>query len=171
MKNKVIAKGKVCSIAAIIAIVLDTGSLRTNQRGLELIGNAEGCRRDPYRCPAGILTDGVGNTHGVQVGVRKTDAQIAADWQQNIREAEQCVNRYANGAHLPENTFAAAVEITFQMGCPKMQSSTLYRLLRQGDYIAACHQLPRWVYVQGHVIKGLVRRRAESQALCLDGLP
>ena len=42
------ATGAVCSVAAIIAIVLNAGHVRTNERGLELIGNAEGCRRDPY---------------------------------------------------------------------------------------------------------------------------
>lgn len=71
-------------MAVIIGLVLDNGLVRTNQRGLELIGNAEGCRRDPYNCPAGILTDGVGNTHGVKPGIRKTDKQIAADWEKTF---------------------------------------------------------------------------------------
>lgn len=53
------AAGIVCSVAAIIAIVLGNGHVRTNERGLELIGNAESCRRDPYVCPAGVLTDGM----------------------------------------------------------------------------------------------------------------
>ena len=83
------ATGAVCSVAAIIAIVLNAGHVRTNERGLELIGNAEGCRRDPYVCPAAVLTDGIGNTHGVKPGVRKTDKQIAADWERNILEAER----------------------------------------------------------------------------------
>lgn len=35
------ATGAICSVAAIIAIVLNAGHVRTNERGLELIGNAE----------------------------------------------------------------------------------------------------------------------------------
>jgi lysozyme len=58
--------GVACSVMTIIAIVVSNGHIRTNQRGLELIGNAESCRRDPYVCPAGVLTDGIGNTHGVK---------------------------------------------------------------------------------------------------------
>jgi len=162
--------GGICSVAVIIGLVLDNGHVRTNQRGLELIGNAEGCRRDPYNCPAGILTDGIGNTHGVKLGNRKTDEQIAADWEKNILDAEQCVNRYANGANLPDNTFSSAVEITFNAGCPTMQKSTMFRLFRQGKLVAACSELPRWVYANGTKLNGLVTRRAESKALCMDGL-
>ncbi|GHM10714.1 hypothetical protein ECZU41_53820 [Escherichia coli] len=49
-------------IAVMITIVMGNGNVRTNRAGLELIGNAEGCRRDPYMCPAGVWTDGIGNT-------------------------------------------------------------------------------------------------------------
>lgn len=75
------AAGVVCSVATIIAIVINAGHVRTNERGLELIGNAESCRRDPYLCPAGVLTDGMGNTHGVKPGTIKNDQQIAAEWE------------------------------------------------------------------------------------------
>ena len=69
----------VCVVSVIVAIVLSGGQVRTNQRGLELIGNAEGCRREPYTCPASFVTDGIGNTHGAKPGTRKTDEQIATD--------------------------------------------------------------------------------------------
>ncbi|EIH0334401.1 lysozyme, partial [Escherichia coli] len=66
MKGKTAAGGgAICAIAMMITIVMGNGNVRTNQAGLELIGNAEGCRRDPYKCPAGVWTDGIGNTHGV----------------------------------------------------------------------------------------------------------
>lgn len=137
------AAGAVCAVSAIIAIVLSSGQVRTNQRGLELIGNAEGCRREPYTCPAGIATDGIGNTHGVAPGTRKTDQQIAADWERNILDAEACVNRYAAGARLPDNAFSAAVSIAFNAGCPAMQKSTMFHYFRQGQLVAACNEFPR----------------------------
>lgn len=56
---KRIASGSACAVAVIIAIVISAGNVRTSERGLELIGNAESCRRDPYACPAGVLTDGI----------------------------------------------------------------------------------------------------------------
>lgn len=163
------AVGALCSIAAIIAIVLGNGNVRTNERGLELIGNAEGCRRDPYVCPAAKLTDGVGNTHGVKAGMRKTDVQIAADWERNILEAERCVNSYGNGRKLSDNTFSAVTSITFNAGCGAMQKSTMFQLLRQGQVEQACDQFSRWVYGGGKVIPGLVTRRGAEKQLCLDG--
>ncbi len=164
------AVGALCSVAAIIAIVLGNGNVRTNERGLELIGNAEGCRRDPYVCPAAKLTDGVGNTHGVKAGIRKTDVQIAADWERNILEAERCVNSYGNGRKLSDNTFSAVTSITFNAGCGAMQKSTMFQLLRQGQVLQACDQFSRWVYGGGKVLPGLVTRRGAEKQLCLDGV-
>lgn len=164
------AAGIVCSVATIIAIVLNAGHVRTNERGLELIGNAESCRRDPYVCPAGVLTDGMGNTHGVKVGTIKNDQQIAAEWERNILEAEACVNRYANGKYLPDDTFSAAVSVTFRAGCGNMRSSTMFSLFRSGDLKAACYQFPRWVWGGGRILPGLVTRAGDEEALCLDGL-
>ncbi len=170
MTLKKVITGFICSSTVMIGLVLHNGHVRTNQRGLELISNAEGCRREPYHCPAGILTDGIGNTTGVSSGILKTDKQIAADWERNILEAEQCVNRYANGAALLDNTFSSAVEITFNVGCPAMKNSTMFNLLRQGKIVAACNELTRWVYANGTKLEGLVNRRGESKKLCLDGL-
>ncbi|EDS5037473.1 lysozyme [Salmonella enterica subsp. enterica serovar Wandsworth] len=164
------AAGVVCSVATIIAIVINAGHVRTNERGLELIGNAESCRRDPYVCPAGVLTDGMGNTHGVKPGTIKNDQQIAAEWEKNILDAESCVNRYANGRSLSDDTFSAAVSVTFRAGCGNMRSSTMFSLFRKGDLKAACYQFPRWVYGGGRVLPGLVTRAGKEEALCLDGL-
>ncbi|SFX18276.1 lysozyme [Pantoea ananatis] len=161
------AASAVCSVAAIIAIVLSNGHVRTNQRGLELIGNAESCRRDPYVCPAGVLTNGIGNTHNVKPGVRLSDEQIAATWEKNILDAESCVNRYGNGRNLTDNTFSAAVSVTFRSGCGNLRNSQMFSLLRKEDITAACHQLPRWVWGGGMVLPGLVKRANNEMLLCL----
>lgn len=162
--------GSVCAVGAIIALVLGSGNVRTNERGLELIGNAEQCRREPYICPAGYPTDGVGNTHNVKSGTRKTDQQIAADWEKNILSAEKCVNAYANGSKLSDNTFSAVTSITFNVGCGAMQKSTMFWQLRQGHIVDACQQFSRWTYAGGKQLPGLVKRRAEEKQLCLDGI-
>ncbi|WP_416054001.1 lysozyme [Pectobacterium parmentieri] len=168
MSKRKIAVGVVCSVGVIIGIVLDNGQVRTNKSGLELIGNAESCRRDPYVCPAGVLTDGLGNTHNVYAG--KTDEQIARDWEQNILDAERCVNRYANGKDLPQGAFDAATSIAFNAGCGTMQKSTMFQLFRAGDVSAACEQFPRWVYGGGKKLPGLVIRRDRERALCLSDI-
>ncbi|MCG8155181.1 lysozyme [Brenneria goodwinii] len=166
MGKRKIAAGVVCSVAIAISTVLSWDNVRTDRAGLELIGNAEQCRRDPYICPAGIATDGLGNTHNVYAG--KTDEQIARDWERNILEAESCVNRYANGKKLLDGAFSAAVSIAFNAGCPTMQKSTMFQLFRAGNIQAACEQFPRWVYGGGKKLPGLVIRRDKERKLCLS---
>ncbi len=168
MSKRKTAAGVICSVGVIIGIVMNNGQVRTNKAGLELISNAESCRRDPYVCPAGILTDG--NTHCVVDGSRKTNQQIAADWQKKILEAERCVDKYAGGKKLPSNPFSAAVSIAFNAGCPKVQASTMFQLLRSGNIQAACEEFPRWVYGGGKVLPGLVARREKESELCLSVL-
>lgn len=168
-KGSAAITGAVCSVTLIINIVLSHGLLRTNREGLELIGNAEGCHRDPYTCPAGHITDGIGNTHNVIPGTRKTDEQIARDWEKNIGQAEECVNRYADGKSLSDNTFSAVTSIAFNVGCPTIRKSTLFTLLREGKITLACNQFPRWVYAGKTVLPGLVDRRGKEKVLCLKG--
>ncbi|EON3338327.1 lysozyme [Yersinia enterocolitica] len=165
---KRVTTGTACAISAIIAIVISNGAVRTSEKGLELIGNAESCRRDPYVCPAGVLTDGIGNTHGVKQNNRKSDEQIAADWEKNILQAESCVNKYGNGNKLNQGQFDAVTLITFNAGCPQMQKSTMYRMLREGKFTEACYQFPRWTYGGGKQLPGLVIRREKEKVLCLS---
>lgn len=167
-EQKKIAADVVCSVSVIIGIVMNNGQVRTNQGGLELIGNAKSCRRAPYVCPAGILTDGIGNTHGVVDGTRKSDEQIAADWQKNILDAESCVDKYAAGKRLSDNSFSTAVSIAFNAGCPNIEASTMFQLFRAGNIQAACEQFPRWVYSGEKKLPGLVVRRNKERALCLS---
>ena len=69
MRNmKKIATTSICSVSTIIGIVLTNYSdeIRTSKTGLEIIGNAESCIREPYYCPANILTVGIGSTGSVE---------------------------------------------------------------------------------------------------------
>jgi len=164
------AVGVVCSVGAIIAIIIGNGQVRTNQEGLELIGNAESCRRDPYICPAGVLTNGIGNTHNVKPGVLVSDKEIASTWQKNILEAEACVNRYANGKRLNDNQFSAATSVTFRAGCGNMRTSTMFKNFRNNQFVEACEQFSRWVWGGGKVLPGLVTRAGNEKRLCLKGV-
>ncbi|QHJ84894.1 MAG: hypothetical protein [Caudoviricetes sp.] len=157
-----------CSVALIIAIVTSNYSdeIRASKAGLEIIGNAESCAREPYYCPTGVLTDGLGNTHNVYAG--KTDEDIAKDWVGNIKTAERCVNRFANGFHLPQSVFDSVTSITFNVGCGNMKTSTMFKYLNAGDYKRACNEFPRWNKAGGKVLQGLVNRREKEKELCLS---
>ncbi|MDG6880960.1 Phage-related lysozyme (muraminidase) [Phocoenobacter uteri] len=162
----------VCSVVTIIGIMMTNYSdeIRTTQKGLEIIGNAEGCRKYPYKCPADILTVGIGSTQGSGdvIEIREySDEEIAERWKNDIRKAEECVNQFANGENLPQGAFEAATSITFNVGCSRMRYSTLFRYARAGKIKAMCDQFPRWKYAGGKVLKGLVTRREKERELCL----
>ena len=170
MRNmKKIATSAICSVSVIIGIVIANYSdeIRTSKAGLEIIGNAESCVREPYYCPANVLTVGIGSTGNIQQKAY-TDEEIAKRWVSDIKTAEMCVNRYANGFHLPQPVFDATVSITFNVGCSKMRTSTMYKHLNNGNYRAACNEFPRWNKSGGVVLNGLVKRRDREKELCFS---
>lgn len=179
MSKRKIAAGVVCSVGAIIAIVMNHGQIRTHKAGLELIGNAEGCLREPELCPAGRLTDGIGNTHGVQPGTHKTDQQIATDWQRNILDAERCINTYFRGREMSNNSFSAMTSAAFNIGCyglrtyqsqdGKRYETTLHKLAQRGKWREMCERLPE--FNNGGKYPGLTARRGAERQLCLKGQP
>ncbi|KGQ64980.1 lysozyme [Gallibacterium anatis] len=170
MMKKVI---KYCSVTAVIAIVLSQfgSEIKTSQKGLELIGNAEGCVQQPYQCPNDVLTVGIGSTEasGQVIEQRKYSLQeIAERWVNDIKIAEQCVNQFANGKVMPQGAFDALTSITFNVGCAKLRNSTLFKLARQGYTPEMCEQFTRWIYIAGQKSNGLIQRRNKERALCLN---
>ncbi|MFC0989582.1 lysozyme [Pasteurella multocida] len=161
-----------CSVFAVIAIVASNYSneIRTTQRGMEIIGNAEGCYTKPYQCPADVLTVGIGTTNAVgKIDRNKIYSleEIAYLFKEGIKQAEKCVNKHANGKKLPQGAFEALTSITFNVGCGKMQKSTLFRMAKQGYTPQMCDQFSRWVYAGGQKMRGLEIRREKERQLCL----
>lgn len=164
---------KYCSIPAVIAIVISQfgDEIKTSQKGLELIGNAEGCVQQPYQCPNDVLTVGIGSTaaSGQAIEQRKYSLQeIAERWVNDIKIAEQCVNRYANGQAMPQGAFDSLTSITFNVGCTKLKNSTLFKMARNGYTPQMCEQFTRWIYIAGKPSNGLINRRNKERALCLS---
>lgn len=163
----------VCSVISIIAVMYTSygDEIRLSPAGAEIIGNAEGCRREPYKCPADVLTVGIGSTEysGLPIEPKRiyTDLEIAERWKNDIQVAEKCVNQYGNGRNLPQFVFDAATSITFNVGCGAMRKSTMFKYLNAGKYVQACNELSRWTRAGGRVLPGLVSRREKEKQLCL----
>jgi lysozyme len=188
-KNKV-----VCSVMMVIAIVTGgayqadiistapigtveingkpVGDLMVSQRALEIIGNAEGCRLEPYKCPAGLLTDGIGNTHNV-TGQTKTYEQIAKDWVENIQSAQKCLIDSKGDVLISQGHIDAFTSFIFNTGCtrfrqnPDGSETRIYKYIHKGEYKRACNELRFWVFSGGVRYAGLVERRHKETALCL----
>ncbi|MGF1719458.1 lysozyme [Vibrio kyushuensis] len=185
----------VCSVAAVIGLV--TGgttlsqstqpigeveinhsvvtTLRVSPIALEIIGNAEGCRLSPYVCPAGLVTNGIGNTH-FSPEETATLEQVAMDWVANIQSAERCITKaeLTSGKSMNQGQFDAFTSFAFNTGCtrfrrnPNHTSTKIYRHILAGDFQSACDQLPRWVYGGGVKLPGLITRRGLEHDRCLQ---
>ena len=138
--------------------------MRTSRKGIEFIKAHEGLRLDAYLCPAGVPTIGYGHTYNVKIGDRITAEQAEMLLIGDLIVAETEVNRY--GLHLTQNQFDALVSFVFNVGAGNFRNSTLLKRLKANPNDPdIANQFKRWVYSDGKVLPGLVRRRNEEAKL------
>lgn len=133
---------------------------------------AEGLRRVAYYDPPGILTVCYGSTTNVVKGKVYSLEECRARLDTDMTKAIDAVERCAPG--LPVNALAAFADAVYNLG-PKivcsLTGSTAARLLKAGDWVAACKQLPRWnkATVAGQLVElpGLTKRRHLEMEVCL----
>lgn len=140
--------------------------MRTSQKGIDLIKKFEGCRLEAYKCPAGIWTIGYGHTKGVKDGMKISWEQAEEFLREDLKIYEQAVERCVK-VPLSQNQFDALVSFCYNCGGEALRTSTLLRLLNDGNYSEAGEQFLRWNKAGGRVLAGLTRRREEEQALFL----
>ena len=128
----------------------------------------EGLRLAAYRDGAGVWTIGYGSTSNVREGMVITQAEADKRLRDDLAEAEYAVSRLVK-VELTDNQFGALVSFVFNVGVAAFGSSTLLKLLNQGDYASVPGQLARWnkITVGGRKVadKGLSNRRAAEAGL------
>lgn len=144
--------------------------LSVSDRGLALIREYEGFAPAMYLCPAGKATIGYGHmvSEGEDFSERTiTHAQAEALLRSDVAEVENAVNRLIE-AKLTQNQFDALVSFTFNLGAAALARSTMRKCLNEGKYEYIAKEMMRWVYADGKVLDGLVRRRAAECKLFLE---
>lgn len=153
--------------------------MKTSDHGKEKITAWEGFEPRVYSDAGGKLTIGVGHLltpselssgkiwidrQPVRYAEGLSEPQILDLLGQDLEGAEAAVN---NGVEveLSQNQFDTLVSFCFNVGVGAFRSSTLLRLLNQGQYGDVPAQLRRWVHCRGKVVQGLVRRREHEIAL------
>ena len=106
----------------------------------------------------------------VRPRMRVSQRQCDAWFEEDIREAEGAVRRLVR-VPLRQGAWDAYVSFVFNVGEGKFASSTMLRKLNAGDYAGSCNEFPKWKYANKRVLKGLVIRRTEEQAMCHKGGP
>lgn len=139
--------------------------LHLSAKGIEFIKDMEGVRYSAYLDTGGVPTIGVGHTGPeVQIGMRIDDNQVNEYLKQDVREAEEDVKKLVK-VPLNQDQFDALVSFIFNLGGDQVSKSTMLRKLNSGDYEGAFQQFNRWVYDDGKLLAGLVKRRNAEIAL------
>jgi len=138
--------------------------MECSEEGLRLIKHYEGLRLRAYRCSARVLTIGYGHTAGVMPDDVISPAQADEYLRQDIRVAENTVNKYVTSP-LSQHQFDALVSFVFNLGSGNFSSSTLLAKINARDYSGAASEFLRWTRAGGAVINGLMRRRTAEKLL------
>jgi lysozyme len=144
----------------------NSGKGKINDKGLRLLKSFEGLRLDAYSDAVGVWTIGYGTTSGVKPGMRITEAQAEDLLKKDLARFEIAVTEAVKVA-LNDDQFSALVSFTYNVGGAALLSSTLLRLLNQGDIQGAANQFLRWNQGDGRELPGLTRRRKAERALFL----
>ena len=125
-----------------------------SEKCLDLIKKYEGFSPLEYICAAGRRTIGYG--HCLEAG-EEYPAGISEKFAEellakDLKSAEKAVQR------------EALVSFAFNVGAGNFKRSLLLRLLNEGGYDEVPDQLMRWIYANGSICAGLMRRRkAEAE--------
>jgi len=129
----------------------------------------EGFSARPYRDPAGVWTIGYGSTrdqlgHPITAHTPAITKVIAEGLMR--RDLTAAATEVSADVHVPmtDEERAALIDLIYNIGSGAFKGSTLLRKLNAGDYDGASLEFLRWNQAGGHVLAGLVRRRAAERA-------
>jgi|TARA_B110000263_G_C15114460_1_gene421351 lysozyme len=137
--------------------------MKISDKGINLIKEFEGLELISYLCPAKVWTIGYGHTKGVQEGMEWTEEQAEESLKEEVisycRYVEELVK-----VPLNQNQFDALTSWTYNLGPTNLKSSTMLKVLNDGNYDEVPEQIKKWNKAGGQVLNGLIKRRdAEAE--------
>jgi len=114
---------------------------------LALVGVNEGIKYTAYQDSGGVWTICNGSTKGVKPGDTATPAECESLLMRELIEHAKPIERIPHP--LPDHVIVAWADFCYNIGVPKCQGSTGYKLLQQGRTREACEQILRWRFVAG----------------------
>lgn len=139
--------------------------MQISNDGLQFIMRCEGTVLHPYKDVVGVLTIGCG--HVIKAGESFTDITIEQAMQllrSDVAVTELAINRLVT-MPLTQNMYDALCSFVFNVGTGAFRTSTLLKMLNAGNPTGAANEFLRWVYGGGHILQGLVNRRAAERTL------
>ena len=139
--------------------------MKTSDKGIDQIKSFEGFRAMPYQDIVGKWTVGYGHLmvagDGCVEGSPITMGQATELLRKDLHTAEEAVN--ACGVELEQNEFDALVSFVYNLGVGAFQRSTLLKLIKSGNKLAASGEFPKWSMAVGKEVPGILKRRHAEQ--------
>lgn len=144
--------------------------MQTSKKGRDLIKSYESLRLVSYRCPAGVPTIGWGHTKGVNMGMKITEEQAEAFFDQDLAPCEKEAKKWDPTYRWTQGEFDAIVSFLFNLGPGKM-SDLVQSGRRTKAEIADAFLMYCKAKVNGKkvTLPGLEKRRKDERALFLSG--
>ena len=156
--------------------------MNTGEQGISLIKRFEGCKKRPYRCPAGLWTVGYGTVLYLdQIKLKmperlayplkpEDDREFSQDeidgfLRKELGSTERGVARYCPAATHNQSQFDALVSFAYNCGVGALQRSTIRMAYNRGDIEQAADGFLKYTRGGGKVLPGLVARRNAERSL------
>lgn len=153
-------------------IGLTAGAIGTLAIAVPFIGEKEGLETRPYMDIGGVLTVCYGETEGVENRVY-TEKQCETMLNSRVNEFHIKVMELSHpeGLEMPVTMQAAVTSFVYNVGEGNFARSTMLKKIKRRDFVGACKELDRWVYVGRTFVRGLANRRKAEKELCMKDLP
>lgn len=141
--------------------------LFASEQAITLIKNSEGLALEAYADKNDGPTIGYGHL-GAKKG-QKITKEIAEDLlKQDVSKAETAVKNLVK-VPLSQNQFDALVSFVYNVGPGQFAESTLLKKLNAGEIESVPAEFGRWIYDDGEIMNGLIKRRNNEAKLFAMG--
>lgn len=132
------------------------------------------CRLKAYLDTGGVPTIGWGTTmypdgRRVKMGDVCTEREADSFLKADLKFATKSVCDLVT-VDISQFMFDALVSFVYNIGVGQFKSSTMLKLINAGSFELANQQFARWVYDNGKIQPGLVKRRVAERSLFQEGM-
>jgi lysozyme len=138
---------------------------------IPLITQLEGTKHVSYRDVVGVLTVCTGHT-GSDIVVKHvySDNECKALLTEDVQGTVDGVLHATPDIKDKPYLLASAISFSYNVGVRTYQNSSVAHDFNDKHYAQGCLDMKKYIYAGGHVVGGLINRRAAEYAVCMRGV-
>ena len=139
--------------------------MKAPAQAISAIKKFEGCKLKAYQDSVGVWTAGFGTTGPAIVQGLEIDQAQADRWLQD--RADELADEICHLSQVPlnNNQLSALISFAYNLGLGALKSSTLLKMINNGNMDGAANEFLKWDHADGKVLAGLTARRQAEKAL------